>query len=241
MRSTAKSSSLMVFREDLNEVPSFRIIAPQNICKQDSNATALKLPDGITVSFQPKDGFKLSYKFRIFFKTIGPEIFTQRETLIVWKAVRALEQRLNTKDRLTISKDNMVFISKAEVVAGVSYIFHVYGITDAGETTKEQVFTIQYSNGVFQNENVPEGINLLLIGSETTVAASKYSLHAKVSFCKPKFNYFEALLATNDKNGFKGFRKQFSGRFKRLVAKKPEPVTVIPPELKPQLKTIYVY
>ncbi|XP_037955810.1 putative mediator of RNA polymerase II transcription subunit 29 isoform X3 [Teleopsis dalmanni] len=51
----------------------------------------------------------------------------------------------------------------------------------------------------------------------------------------------EALLATNDKNGFKGFRKQFSGRFKRLVAKKPEPVTVIPPELKPQLKTIYVY
>jgi len=44
----------------------------------------------------------------------------------------------------------------------------------------------------------------------------------------------------NDKHGFKGFRKQFSGRFKRLV-KKAEPIPAIPPELKPQLKTIYVY
>ncbi|KAH8417116.1 hypothetical protein KR222_003666, partial [Zaprionus bogoriensis] len=49
------------------------------------------------------------------------------------------------------------------------------------------------------------------------------------------------LLVANDKIGFKGFRKQFSGRFKRLVARKPEPAPVIPPELKPQLKTIYVY
>ncbi|KAL7727079.1 hypothetical protein ACLKA6_017356 [Drosophila palustris] len=49
------------------------------------------------------------------------------------------------------------------------------------------------------------------------------------------------MLVANDKIGFKGFRKQFSGRFKRLVARKPEPAPVIPPELKPQLKTIYVY
>ncbi|XP_034115667.1 uncharacterized protein LOC117575528 [Drosophila albomicans] len=49
------------------------------------------------------------------------------------------------------------------------------------------------------------------------------------------------LLVANDKISFKGFRKQFSGRFKRLVARKPEPAPVIPPELKPQLKTIYVY
>ncbi|XP_017874503.1 PREDICTED: uncharacterized protein LOC108621598 [Drosophila arizonae] len=50
----------------------------------------------------------------------------------------------------------------------------------------------------------------------------------------------EMLVAT-DKIGFRGFRKQFSGRFKRLVARKLEPAPVIPPELKPQLKTIYVY
>ncbi|ALC47924.1 CG11791 [Drosophila busckii] len=49
------------------------------------------------------------------------------------------------------------------------------------------------------------------------------------------------MLMANDKITFKGFRKQFSGRFKRLVARKPEPAPVIPPELKPQLKTIYVY
>lgn len=44
-----------------------------------------------------------------------------------------------------------------------------------------------------------------------------------------------------EKAGLKGFRKQFSGRFKRMVSRKPEPAPVIPPELKPQLKTIYVY
>lgn len=55
-------------------------------------------------------------------------------------------------------------------------------------------------------------------------------------------NNHDALNHVNEKNGFKGFRKQFSGRFKRLVAKKShEPAPAIPPELKPQLKTIYVY
>ncbi|XP_030380057.1 uncharacterized protein LOC115628204 [Scaptodrosophila lebanonensis] len=51
----------------------------------------------------------------------------------------------------------------------------------------------------------------------------------------------DLLMASSDRNGFKGFRKQFSGRFKRLVNKKPDPEPVIPPELKSQLKTIYVY
>ncbi|CRK88495.1 CLUMA_CG002264, isoform A [Clunio marinus] len=49
-------------------------------------------------------------------------------------------------------------------------------------------------------------------------------------------------LVRSDKLGLRGFRKQLSGRFKRLVSKKaPEPAPTIPPELKPQLKTIYVY
>lgn len=47
---------------------------------------------------------------------------------------------------------------------------------------------------------------------------------------------------SNEKLGLRGFRKQLSGRFKRLVSRKShEPAPVIPPELKPQLKTIYVY
>ncbi|CAO1421024.1 unnamed protein product [Diamesa hyperborea] len=49
-------------------------------------------------------------------------------------------------------------------------------------------------------------------------------------------------LVHNDKLGLRGFKKQLSGRFKRLVTRKShEPTPVIPPELKPQLKTIYVY
>lgn len=49
-------------------------------------------------------------------------------------------------------------------------------------------------------------------------------------------------LVQSDKLGLKGFRKQLSGRFKRFVSRKPhEPQHIIPPELKPQLKTIYVY
>lgn len=50
----------------------------------------------------------------------------------------------------------------------------------------------------------------------------------------------DALVHT-DKAGLKNLKKQLGGRFKRFVTKKHEPAPVIPPELKPQLKTIYVY
>uniref|UniRef100_A0A1L8DW31 Putative conserved protein with signal anchor n=1 Tax=Nyssomyia neivai TaxID=330878 RepID=A0A1L8DW31_9DIPT len=54
-------------------------------------------------------------------------------------------------------------------------------------------------------------------------------------------NSQDALVQANG-NGLKGFKRQLSGRFKRLISRKPhEPSPVIPPELKPQLKTIYVY
>uniref|UniRef100_A0A336KFS6 CSON009443 protein n=1 Tax=Culicoides sonorensis TaxID=179676 RepID=A0A336KFS6_CULSO len=47
-------------------------------------------------------------------------------------------------------------------------------------------------------------------------------------------------LIQSDKKGLYGFKKQLSGRFKRLVSRKHhESTPVIPPELKPQLKTIY--
>ncbi|KAK9310219.1 hypothetical protein QLX08_000478 [Tetragonisca angustula] len=47
----------------------------------------------------------------------------------------------------------------------------------------------------------------------------------------------------SDRSGFaKGFRKNIGGRWRRLVKRKPESETcAIPPELKDQLKTIYVY
>jgi len=47
----------------------------------------------------------------------------------------------------------------------------------------------------------------------------------------------------SDRPGFaKGFRKNFGGRWRRLVKRKAETDTcAIPPELKDQLKTIYVY
>lgn len=48
-------------------------------------------------------------------------------------------------------------------------------------------------------------------------------------------------LVHNDKIGLRGFKKQLSGRFKRFVSRKSHEAPVIPPELKPQLKTIYVY
>lgn len=53
-------------------------------------------------------------------------------------------------------------------------------------------------------------------------------------------NNFENPAAAN--NEIKSFKKQFSGRFKRLmIYKKQENAVAIPPELKPQLKSIYVY
>ncbi|KAL0832932.1 hypothetical protein ABMA28_001073 [Loxostege sticticalis] len=46
----------------------------------------------------------------------------------------------------------------------------------------------------------------------------------------------------NERASFRSLRKNIGGRWKRLVNKKPEQeVYTIPPELKPQLKEIYVY
>ncbi|XP_026737313.1 uncharacterized protein LOC113500653 isoform X1 [Trichoplusia ni] len=46
----------------------------------------------------------------------------------------------------------------------------------------------------------------------------------------------------NERASFRSLRKNIGGRWKRLVKKKPEQeVYTIPPELKPQLKQIYVY
>uniref|UniRef100_A0A1B0AHF1 Uncharacterized protein n=1 Tax=Glossina pallidipes TaxID=7398 RepID=A0A1B0AHF1_GLOPL len=67
----------------------------------------------------------------------------------------------------------------------------------------------------------------------------KYSL--RLSHENNPISENDLLAAANHQNGFKGFRKQFSGRFKRLVSKKSESTSPIPPELRPQLKTIYVY
>lgn len=46
----------------------------------------------------------------------------------------------------------------------------------------------------------------------------------------------------NERASFRSLRKNIGGRWKRLVKRKPEQeVYTIPPELKPQLKQIYVY
>nr|XP_014098132.1 uncharacterized protein LOC106623222 isoform X2 [Bactrocera oleae] len=61
----------------------------------------------------------------------------------------------------------------------------------------------------------------------------------EVFFCFPPAM---TLGAVNETSSFRGFRKQFSGRFKRFVLKQPKTSnSTIPPELKPQLKAIYVY
>lgn len=57
------------------------------------------------------------------------------------------------------------------------------------------------------------------------------------------YNDQDTLVHGQHGQGFaKGFRKNLGGRWRRLVKRKPESETcAIPPELKDQLKTIYVY
>ncbi|XP_076632171.1 uncharacterized protein LOC143347130 isoform X1 [Colletes latitarsis] len=64
---------------------------------------------------------------------------------------------------------------------------------------------------------------------------------AQYALCNDQDTLVHAL--PSDRPGFaKGFRKNIGGRWRRLVKRKPETETcAIPPELKDQLKTIYVY
>ncbi|XP_076652865.1 uncharacterized protein LOC143359084 isoform X4 [Halictus rubicundus] len=64
---------------------------------------------------------------------------------------------------------------------------------------------------------------------------------AQYALCNGQDTLVHAL--PSDRPGFaKGIRKNIGGRWRRLVKRKPETETcAIPPELKDQLKTIYVY
>lgn len=64
---------------------------------------------------------------------------------------------------------------------------------------------------------------------------------AQFALCNGQDTLVHAL--PSDRPGFaKGIRKNIGGRWRRLVKRKPETETcAIPPELKDQLKTIYVY
>ncbi|XP_055850348.1 uncharacterized protein LOC129914922 [Episyrphus balteatus] len=170
--------------------PSFRIIAPQTICKHENNGSLTSNPQAVVVGLQPRDGMKLSYKVRIFFKSTASRVRSQRNTLLVWKAIRSLENRINVKERMQISKQNMFSINKTEVEPGVIYMFHIVGITDAGEVSKQQLFTMKYTDGVLERNETKAGLNFLLIGAESTVASIPYTITARVSFCKPRYDYY---------------------------------------------------
>ncbi|XP_055905166.1 uncharacterized protein LOC129940746 [Eupeodes corollae] len=171
-------------------LPSFRIIAPQTICKHENNGSLTSSPQAVVVGLQPRDGMKLSYKVRIFFKSTPNRVRSQRNTLLVWKAIRSLENRLNVKERIQISKQNMFSINKTEVEPGVIYMFHIVGITDAGEVSKQQLFTMKYTDGMLERNETQAGLNFLLIGAESTVASIPYTITARVSFCKPRYDYY---------------------------------------------------
>lgn len=70
-------------------------------------------------SMQTKGGQKLTYRVQLFFEVLGG-YRGQQHSLTLWKTVRAMEKKINIKNRDLISRKNQINVNNTEV-----FIFNI--------------------------------------------------------------------------------------------------------------------
>lgn len=64
---------------------------------------------------QTDGGQKLSYRVQLFFEVLGG-YHGQQHSLTLWRAVRAMEKKINIKNRDIISRKNQINVNNTEVL-----------------------------------------------------------------------------------------------------------------------------
>lgn len=166
-------------------------MAPQTICgkaEEPDQGNTTSTAEEVVISFQPRNGDKLHYKFQLFFKTI--EHRSQRKTLQIWHAVRNLEKKLNFDNWENISAENLLSISTPELIPGVDYFFHINGTSEKNETSKEKYFQLSFADGKLKHNDAKEDLNFNLLGSEVLLPNQRLLVTALTKFCNPRFDYY---------------------------------------------------
>ncbi|XP_049877650.1 uncharacterized protein LOC126374919 isoform X2 [Pectinophora gossypiella] len=114
---------------------------------------------------------------------------TQRFTLMVWKAVRELEKRLNKEQ----PEPYVYVIPNDELLRGVNFIFNITAIDQGGETSAPKSFHIDNTQGE-QKLDLVEGraeqLYMVLVGGQLTYSDVPYVLQAQVTSCAPTQDYY---------------------------------------------------
>ncbi|XP_063539398.1 uncharacterized protein LOC134748538 [Cydia strobilella] len=116
-----------------------------------------------------------------------PEL-SQRFTLMLWRATRELEKKLNGPQK----EPYVYVIENDELLSGVDYKFNVTASNSDGEETTK-TFHINNVKGDQLLENL-EGrtdmLSIILVGGEETYADVEFMMDALVTTCHPTQDYY---------------------------------------------------
>ncbi|XP_049877651.1 uncharacterized protein LOC126374919 isoform X3 [Pectinophora gossypiella] len=170
----------------VGETPKFRVLAPEFICPKDQDA-AVDKPDNTVVTLQTPAGSTFDIVWSVRWTTLDAP--TQRFTLMVWKAVRELEKRLNKEQ----PEPYVYVIPNDELLRGVNFIFNITAIDQGGETSAPKSFHIDNTQGE-QKLDLVEGraeqLYMVLVGGQLTYSDVPYVLQAQVTSCAPTQDYY---------------------------------------------------
>ncbi|XP_028164787.1 uncharacterized protein LOC114355932 [Ostrinia furnacalis] len=161
--------------------------APQFICPKDDNATVEK-PDNTVITLQTAADADMRIDWTVrWTPLVAP---TQRFTLLLWKAVRALEARLNQPQ----PEPYVYVIENSQMLKGVNYIFNVSSVESNGDVSEPKCFNIDNTQG--DHELTIEGrsdmFSVVLVGAQAALADVTYVVEAQVTTCTPTQDYYFA-------------------------------------------------
>lgn len=178
--------------DDLDK-PTFRIVAPQFMCRDKKNE--IPAPPEITISFQTREGTTLKYRVQVFFELLG-NFKGQQHTLSVWKSIRTLEKRVRKEEDI-ISLKNQLTIKNTELTPGVLYRFEITAYDEHNRASDPKYFTIAYREGTEFGANIehtgstlnPE-VSLNLLGPEQISGDVPIMIEANAIWCVASNDYY---------------------------------------------------
>ncbi|XP_073953378.1 uncharacterized protein isoform X2 [Choristoneura fumiferana] len=167
------------------EPPEFRILAPEFVCPKDAEATLVK-PDSIIITVRTKAGAKLRMTWTVRWSPLPAP--AQRSTLLLWRATRALEKKLNGPQ----PEPFVYAIKNDELLPGVNYIFNVTASTAEGEHTLKSfhINNVQGDHNLERIEGHADLLSVVLVGGQETYADVEFAMEALVTTCYPTQDYY---------------------------------------------------
>ncbi|XP_061728256.1 uncharacterized protein LOC133533307 [Cydia pomonella] len=167
------------------EPPHFRILAPEFVCPKEADTGPKSIDNTIITLRTPADA-KLDMRWTVRWTPLPAP--SQRFTLMLWRATRQLEKKLNGPQK----EPYVYIIENDELLRGVDYKFNVTASNSEGEETTK-TFHINNAKGeqLLQNlEGRTDMLSIILVGGEETYADVELMMDALVTTCHPTQDFY---------------------------------------------------